>query len=295
MIASNARRGFSVRVFLPDGDPAGIRVVEKSNWTGSGLVIPRALFAQAKRRPELDRAGVYVLVGDSESGPLPTVYVGEGDPVRPRLESHGRTKDFWTHAVVFTSKDQSLNKAHVQHLEARLVELAAGAKRCVLENGNVPQPPSLTEADTAEVEGFLDDVRVCLPTIGYPYFERPVTSSSAVAASGASDDTYLVRARGIEARGTETPEGFVVRAGSLAAKTETDSLHPYLRQIRAQLVEQGVLRDRDAMFELTQDYTFGSPSTAASVMIGRNTNGREEWKTGAGKTLKSVQEAAGGA
>lgn len=142
--ATTARRGFSLRVFFPDGDPAGIRVIEKSNWTGNGLVIPRSLFAIARERAELMRAGVYVLVGESDAGPLPRAYIGEGDPVRPRLEQHGRSKDFWTHAVVFTSKDQNLNKAHVQRLESRLVALAVAAKRCELDNGNVPQAPSLS-------------------------------------------------------------------------------------------------------------------------------------------------------
>jgi hypothetical protein len=79
---------------------------------------------------------------------LPTVYIGEGDPVKARLESHYAKKDFWTTAVVFTSKDATLNKAHVQHLEARLVELARGAKRCQLNNVNTPSLPSLSESDT---------------------------------------------------------------------------------------------------------------------------------------------------
>lgn len=285
MTDRSVRRGFSVRVFLPDGDPDGVKVVEKSNWTGTGLVIPRALFAKARLRPELDRAGVYILVGESDSGPLPLVYVGEGDPVRPRLEDHGRKRDFWTHAVIFTSKDQSLNKAHVQRLEARLVELATSAKRCVLDNGNVPKAPSLTEADTAEVEGFLDDVRLCLPTLGYPYFERPVSASTELG------EALTVKARGIEARGVETPQGFVVYAGSQAAKTETDSMHAYLREIRAGLVRQGVLRDAGSHYELGQDYTFASPSTAAGVIVGRNMNGREAWTTPTGRSLKSTQNA----
>ena len=57
--AKRSRRGFSVRVFLPEGDPDGVKVVEKSNWTGRGLVIPRALFGEAKSRDDFDRAGVY--------------------------------------------------------------------------------------------------------------------------------------------------------------------------------------------------------------------------------------------
>lgn len=283
------RRGFSVRVFLPDGDPAGVKVIEKSNWSGAGLVIPRPLFASARLRPEMERAGVYVLIGESERGLLPKVYVGEGDPVRPRLESHGRQKDFWTHVVVFTSKDQSLNKAHVQRLEARLVELATRAKRCVLDNGNVPQPPSLTEADTADVEGFLDDIRLCLPTLGYPFFEQADTRP------GGTTPTLHLKARGVEARGVETTDGFVVRAGSHAASDEVDSFHTYMRDIRAELIQQGVLRAADGRYELTQDYTFASPSTAAGVLVGRNMNGRDAWKTADGRTLKSIQEAEGGA
>lgn len=43
----NQRRGFSVNVFLPANDPEGLKVVEKSNWTGRGLVIPRPMFAES--------------------------------------------------------------------------------------------------------------------------------------------------------------------------------------------------------------------------------------------------------
>ena len=84
--------------------------------------------------------------------------MGEGDVLLPRLDSHAKSKDFWTHGVAFTSKDQSLNKAHVQHLEARLVRLAAEAKRCELDNANVLQMPSLSDADMADAELYLADM-----------------------------------------------------------------------------------------------------------------------------------------
>lgn len=273
-----------MRVFLPDGDPDGVKVVEKSNWTGCGLVIPRTLFGEAKTRIELTRAGVYVLVGQSGDTPLPRVYVGEGDPVRPRLEQHHKSKDFWTHAVIFSSKDGNLNKAHVQHLEARLVALATASKRCDLDNGNVPQSPSLSECDVAEVEGFLDDVLLCLPILGYSYFESP-------AAETTQRLELHLRVKGLVARGYETTQGFVVAKGSQAAKSESDAIHAYMTEIRKELVRQGVLRDVGDMFEFAQNYTFGSPSTASGVLLGRTSNGRVEWKTSDGRTLKSVQDA----
>ncbi|MCE5361582.1 MAG: hypothetical protein JJ714_11570 [Acidithiobacillus sp.] len=88
------RIGFSVRIFIPTGKPEGLRIVEKSNWTGQGLVFARAQYAEVRQRQELKRTGVYVLWGPGESGQLPRVYVGEGDGVLQRLDQHVKQKDF---------------------------------------------------------------------------------------------------------------------------------------------------------------------------------------------------------
>ena len=73
-------------------------------------------------------------IGPSHDSSLPTIYVGEGDPVKSRLDSHHSNKDFWTWAIFFTAKDNSLNKAHVQYLESRLHQLAKDAKQSRLDN-----------------------------------------------------------------------------------------------------------------------------------------------------------------
>jgi hypothetical protein len=279
---TDARRGFSVRIFVPSGDPDGVKIVEKSNWTGQGVVFPRSLFTEARARPEMQRTGIYLLWGPSESGQLPRAYVGEGDPVLPRLEQHARNKDFWTHSVVFTSKDQNLNKAYVQHIEARLVGLARAANRCELDNGNVPKPPTLSEADAADAETFLADILLCLPVVGVSLFE-----TTDVAEVKGHD--LILRAKGIEGRGLDAPQGFVVRVGSTAVKAEVPSIHGYLVDLRHTLIEKGILTDSGEVYRLAQDYTFASPSTAAGVLLGRSANGRVEWKDNAGRTLKELQ------
>jgi hypothetical protein len=40
-----------------------------------------------------------------------------------------------------------------------------------------------------------------------------------------------------------------------------------------------------------QDYVFASPSTAAGVVQGRSANGRVDWKTKDGRTLRDIQDA----
>jgi Domain of unknown function (DUF4357) len=275
---------YSIRIFLPGGDPDGIRTIEKSNWSGAGIVIPRPLMGAAKGRRELTRTGAYVLIGPAEESGLPRVYVGEGDPIKPRLEQHAIKKDFWTLFIAFTSKDENLNKAHVQYLESRLISLAGNAKRCVLDNANTPALPSLSEVDAADAEGFLTEMMLCFPVLGVNVFAAaaPIIKSSRL---------FFITAKGINAEGLETPDGFTVRSGSGAVKTEVPSCHAYLKELRAALIANGVLKPTRDGFTFSQDYVFPSPSTAAGVVQGRSANGRIDWKTKDGRTLRDLQAA----
>lgn len=278
-------KGFSVRIFIPSGEPEGLRIIEKSNWSGLGVIFPRASLPEARKREEIRRTGVYILWGPSEESEMPRVYIGQGDNVLQRIEQHARQKDFWTHAAVFTSKDLNLNRAHVQYIEARLVALAAEAKRAELDNSNVPQEPSLSEADRTDAEAFLQDMLLCLPLVGANFFEKPRLDPK-----GKRD--LFIKSKGIEARGVDGIEGFTVRAGSKVVKQEMSSTHAYVRRIRAALVKQGVLVDRGDFYEFAQDYVFNSPSTAASVVLGHSANGRTAWKDASGRTLKEIQGGA---
>ncbi|QDU74067.1 hypothetical protein Pan97_10710 [Bremerella volcania] len=276
------QRPFSIRIFVPNGDPDGLRLVEKSNWSGIGVVFNRTNYKQAVTRPEFERTGVYVLVGNSSNGALPTIYIGEGDPVGARLNSHYSRKDFWDWAVFFVTKDNSLNKAHVQRMEVRLLELAKAAKQSKLDNLNMPSPPTLSEADVADVDSFLLDMLSIFPLVGLSVFEKTETRSNSL-------ETLSIEAKGVTAMGYEDTKGFVVREGSEAVKAETATIHQYMSNLRGDLLEQGVLNDTGDRYRFAQDHVFSSPSTAAGVILGRSANGRTEWKSKDGRTLKELQ------
>jgi hypothetical protein len=37
--------GYTIRIFVADGDPEGVRIIDQMNWTGKGIVFPRSLLA----------------------------------------------------------------------------------------------------------------------------------------------------------------------------------------------------------------------------------------------------------
>ncbi len=81
-------RGASIRIFLVDGVPEGIRIATKSNWTGRALMSSRVDYPRLRRRPELSSPGIYILVGPSDTEIKNRVYVGEADDLVKRLDQH---------------------------------------------------------------------------------------------------------------------------------------------------------------------------------------------------------------
>ena len=279
-------RPFSIRLFLPDGDPDGLRIVEKSNWSGVGLVFPRSLFPEAAKRSELQSPGIYILVGENEDSSLPRIYIGQADPLYRRLSQHYAQKDFWSWGVCFTSRDQNLNRAHVIYLEDRLIAMAQEAKQATLENDTGSPSAQLSEPDQADAESFLQDMLSIFPLVGLSAFERPDRSNNS------TQTALFLSLRGAKSEGFETTKGFVVKSGSRAAGSETSSIHQYISAIRKDLIDKGVLRTEGEGFIFTEDYAFRSPTMAAGVLLGRAANGRNVWKDANGRTLKALQQAA---
>jgi len=292
--------GFTIRMFVPDGDPDGTRVVGKSNWTGVGVVFKRTDIRAALARPEAARTGVYILVGNTEGQTLPDIYVGEGDPVFHRLKSHASEgqagKDYWTWAVYFVSKDNALNKAHVQRMECKLIEVARQAKRCHLHNGTTPTEPTLTEEETVDVDNFLVDVLSILPLVGITAFDPVRTlSKPALPFPGPLPEQraiYRIESKGVRAEGYEDTKGFVLVAGSTCSVDETPTLPDSIRTLRQELLRSGVLVDEGDRLRLTQDYAFSSPWAAGAVVVAARGANRSLWKADDGRTLAQVQAAA---
>ncbi len=167
---------FTIRIFVPNGDPHGVRLIDRMNWTGVGIVFPRTKWSDARIRLELQRTGVYILVGSAEEDSnLPTLYIGQGDGVRNRIDSHVQSKDFWDWGIVFVSSSGGLNRAHVTWLEYALISRVNETNQCVLNNANSPQEPALMEAEKADTKGFLNEILQILPLVGLRAFEFPET------------------------------------------------------------------------------------------------------------------------
>ncbi len=166
--------GKTLRIHLVDGAPTGTLTAEIMNWTGKVVVFSRSQLADAAKRPEAHRTGIYFLVGhDPDSPTREWVYIGEADDVLKRLAFHDgdEKRDFWQRTVFVVSKDENLTKAHARYLESRLIQMANEANRTSVKNGTAPPLPPLPEADVADMEYFLGHVVMMMPVLGFGFLQ----------------------------------------------------------------------------------------------------------------------------
>lgn len=277
--------GKTIKIFLIDGDPNGRMSCELSNWSGKAYKIPRIKVKDCSDREDLTTStGVYLLFGKDDEG-KDQVYIGEAEAILKRLNQQLTAKDFWNETIVFISKDDNLNKAHVKYLENRLHEIAKSANRYKVDNSIVPTQSSISESDRAEMEEFIDYIKLLVNTLGHKVFEEKREFKPKQ-----KEDIFLIKAaRGADGQGEPTSDGFVVFKGSKAAATIVNSMTPSFINLRNKLINDGVIVDKGDYFEFTDDYIFSSPSTAAVMVMGRNANGLTEWKSKDGKTLKDYE------
>lgn len=274
----------TIQMFIFDGNPNGRIMCELSNWNGRVYKISRNELAQFSNRPDAENTGVYFLLGKDENN-MDTIYIGEAEKMLTRLKQHLKDQLYWSDCIVVVSKDNLLNKAHVKFLENKFYSLAKTAGRSVVINSTVPTCSSISEYDEAMLLEFISNAKLLVNTLGYKIFDT--IEDSSVKKQNSQILFYIQAARGANAKGVIVADGFAVLKDSAIATTTVPSMSDSLNRLRNELIEKGII---DSSFHFSKDHIFTSPSLAAAVVMGRNANGRTEWKTTDHKSIKDIEE-----
>jgi len=279
----------TIKLFLIDGIPNARISCELSNWTGKAYKIPRNYVKECTDRPELETTGVYMLLGKSSNTISKNqIYIGEAENIFKRIKQHLQEKDFWNEVIIFISKDENLNKAHIKYLENRLHEISSKANRFDVLNNQIPTQASISESDKAEMEEFLSNVVMLVNILGYKVFEK-ISDLKEAKEEDQKSLFFIEAVRGANGKGKPSTEGFIVFKNAQIADPVTDSYPKSMKILREKLLEDKMIITKENKLILKDDYIFSSSSTAAMIVMGRSANGLIEWKTSNGKTLRDFE------
>lgn len=291
-------RGRKITLYLVDGIPSGVIKAQIGNWVGLVTYAPRTKLDDLAADPDVKRPGVYVLTGADPDDPTNrAVYLGESENVLKRLKQHEKDDDkaYFDHLAVITSADENLTKGHIRYLESRLIQIAYETKRSTVMNGTQPDLPPLPAPDRDEMEVFLDHLQMLLPVLGLNFaLPRPVRKVSVTEDTVSEDDTtiesptFIMVTKDQKSRTEVNATAqlisgeFVVLEGSTALM-RNESRGSY-NNLKERLIRNGSLIASQDAYVFADDVPFNSPSAAAAIIRGQNTNGRIYWRLEDGTT-----------
>lgn len=272
----------TIQIFLPDGDPSGIRIAELTTSIVRVIEVPRSNLDKFLAMPEAKQVGLYFLVSSDEKNEL---YIGQSGEVGARIMKHHKEdKKDWERVLVLVSLTNNLTQTHVLYLESLSINKARECDRYELTNANsgqTPHTPTPLKADCHEVH---DLGALLLATLGYPIFESITKASSAQ-----EEQVFYCSRANVDAKALYTNQGMVVLKGSsspAASKAKQDSR---IAQKRDELVSKGVIALEGDRYVFQKDHLFNSPSGASHLLLMAASNGWVDWKTEKGVTLSDYQ------
>ena len=301
----------TIQIYLPKGNPRGLRLAEMTTRTVRLIEIPRIHIDDFFTMPDANQVGLYFLIGDTDSIDKPLLYIGQTGDLKARLNQHHK-KDFWTRAFVMLSTNNSMTQTHALYMEHKAIATALDVGRYELKNGNSGNKPHTPDPLKADCEELFHTLDVLLSTLGQPIFEslaihdsfysnktdaHKLTTSIGVKVERAAEVSpikpvpvlFYYKVKDGDAQGYYDDDGFVILAGSLIRQSQAVSAPPFVTRLKESLLSSGkLIAVNDTSYKLTENHLFKTPSGASALVSGRSTNGWIEWKNAAGQTLDSI-------
>ena len=277
----------TIQIFLPTGDPIGIRIAEITTSIVKAIEFPRSEFSEFYKMPEASQVGIYFLFGTDELTGEDILYVGQSGELKKRIANHNQKKEFWAKAVVGISITNSLTQTHVLYLEWLSIQKIkeAGRYRLVNENsGSKPHTPLPLEAECNEIFSVLNTL---LGTLGHPIFRKVLSNNMGDDNHFKEDSLFYISRGNSVGKGMLTNEGFVMLAGSKAPYNNKYKHKGQTKQ-RDEMLQNGSAKIIESDFVLMRDSLFKSPSGAAAVLINTQINGWTSWINKKGQTLDLI-------
>lgn len=270
--------GKSIELFFVNGTAEGVITAELRNWSGKAIKIPRIEVGKY-RNEELSYIGVYLLYCIDEDG-NEKIYVGESEDVEKRLKQHiadyekGKEVFYWNSAVAFV--DNRLDKAEIRYIENNFATEIFETNPERLLTKSTYNKTNLKDSQIAVAEEFTEHAKTLLDALGMKLVD--------VAPKAESKDQYLYcKGKESNAVGFISNNGFTVLKDSIINKETAPSfINKAYCRLREKLIKDKIIVD----YKFVKDYEFQAPSAASSVVLGRASNGKIEWKNKKGQNLK---------
>ena len=294
----------TIQIYLPDGNPYGIKFVDIETSVIKAIEIPRIMLNNFFKMNEAKESALYYLINSNDNPKK--VYIGQTDTIENRLKNHHKNKNFWDKIIVFISTKNNMTATNRMQLEYLSITKANKTNTYKLENEKNGSEQNITASDKSTCDSFFNDIEILTGALGYTIFKpldnickntiksknkniENINSRKNINHNCLDDKKYYCELNdnnrgGADGKMTYSSEGCTVLKSSKITREITSSFlkskgNSYKK--RKELIDKGIIKN----YIFTKDYTFKKPSSASEVILGTASNGWIAWKDKNGNTL----------
>lgn len=253
---------------------------------------------------ELPSRGIYYLLKRGSTD-IKKLYVGQTMKGIQRLNDHNAKKKWWDVAVLFLSDDaHTFTLDVITGLEKHAIEQAINALGSIVENKIDPKYV-IQAHDRPTVDSLYSEIEFMMGSFGYRLsastrddsthqaIENKTKPTPAQTQLAIDEIAVSMTRRGITVAGIYSGSANgtlkLLSGASIDMTAKIDLRDKRTPELRQQLASQGKLKlQSSGLATLLEDITFTSPTAAAQFVFGGSINGRINWKSADGKSLKEL-------
>lgn len=280
-----AKNTFTIHTELMDGTLSGVRnIYMGANSTCHLYVIPRDKINVANDIADIaGQPAFYILLGDPNAL-KPEAYIGQTTDFFNRKNDHVQKKDFWKTALVFISDNHKIYGDDVKYLEYLGIESAQSVESFTLLNSSNPRKPNIAPYRVNDMEVFFRDIQLLTRFYGCGIFDAPVAKPQ-------SEHLFYIHATDRPAKGIgyydRNSKHFVLVKGCIIASKVVPSFKSVAS--RQSFIDEHC-KTENGQIILQHDVPMDSPSGASGIILGRPSNGWDDWKDADGNKLGNAIE-----
>lgn len=155
----------AIQILLRDGTLSGVMVVESAAWE-NGVIYsaPRNSIKDFLSEVNCKKYGIYLLLSHRD------IYIGQASNLARRTKQH-LEEDWWTRAILMTTKLDNLYASDIDYLETHFIKPALDLN---LKNAKKGNPQKVDNYHKVKLDTYIKEALLLLNVIGVNVFEKPL-------------------------------------------------------------------------------------------------------------------------
>lgn len=267
----------TIEYYYPDeSNPASLKVFQDQSTQIRAIRFTRDHLQEASELENASNYAIYFLFSQKDDHSKPVIYIGQSKQGVGRITQHNQTKDFWSYCILFVSDNKAFDMNAIDYMEYYFIRKLVKSKAYQLENKDMrDKKPNISTFNEPTYLSYIEQIEFLLRADGIT-LDAPTKAKQLKYYALRGNPTCKVYFQ---------DGAFILEAGAVITPRTSQSTNQSIiyhidrqnKEITLFEKEGKLEKQTDGTYRSILPISFRSPSAASCFILGRSTNGWDEF------------------